>query len=407
MPFRGFEGPAGTGKLHQLIDAVTAHCAVQQLEPHQKILALTFMHGSRRRLDERLRTVPALRGRSVALTIDSFARTVWQRWRSLAVSRNLRLGDFDQTCDACGQLLEHPPAADSVARSFPILVVDEAQELSTPRLQIIRALAERIALFVAADEFQCLNEDLDTAPFMEWFGPDILSRSLMFIGRRGAVSSAQESPLDARKLQWPAPASLLATSSPTTCPSSSGPPLYRAGSKAVLYAPGGNGWARAVVDRLAHGLRSARYDIPPLTLVHEVRPGDEVERVTRLFAEGGALENTGIHQRLDGLAEPPRWLSQVRAALKSGERCHGRSRWTADELTAPSSENRRTTVPMRARVAAGSGYVHPPSQEPAVRARRASMAARSSRDGQPQSAAPLQWRHTRATQLPGLRQDRG
>ena len=277
------------------------------------------MHGSRRRLDERLRTVPALRGRSVALTIDSFARTVWQRWRSLAVSRNLRLGDFDQTCDACGQLLEHPPAADWVARSFPILVVDEAQELSTPRLQIIRALAERIALFVAADEFQCLNEDLDTAPFMEWFRTghivsltDVHRTTRGGLLRAGIALRRQEAPVAGPGLS-------ISYEFPNNMPFKIGAALYRAGSKAVLYAPGGNGWARAVVDRLAHGLRSARYDIPPLTLVHEVRPGDEVERVTRLFAEGGALENTGIHQRLDGLAEPPRWLSQVRAALKSGE----------------------------------------------------------------------------------------
>jgi UvrD-like helicase C-terminal domain len=52
-----------------------------------------------------------------------------------------------------------------------------------------------------------------------------------------------------------------------------------------------------------------------------------------LFADR-LLDNTGIRRRLDGLVEPPRWLPQVRAALESGERCHGKLRWTADELTA-------------------------------------------------------------------------
>ena len=121
---------------------------------------------------------------------------------------------------------------------------------------------------------------------------------------------------------------------PNNMPFKIGAALYRAGSKAVLYAPGGNGWARAVVDRLAHGLRSARYDIPPLTLVHEVRPGDEVRGSRGSSPRVVHQRIPESDQRLDGLAEPPRWLSQVRAALKSGERCHGRSRWTADELTA-------------------------------------------------------------------------
>ena len=103
------------------------------------------------------------------MTIDSFARAVLHRWQSLAASHNLSLGDFDQTCDACGQLLEQPQVARWVARTYPVLVVDEAQELSAPRLRIIRALTDHVAVFIAADEFQCLNTDLDTTPFMVWF----------------------------------------------------------------------------------------------------------------------------------------------------------------------------------------------------------------------------------------------
>src|SRR3546814_19761154 len=76
---------------------------------------------------------------------------------------------FDQVCDSCGQLLERPEVTRWVHSVFPILAVDEAQELAPPRLRIVRALADKLDAFVAADEFQCLDEGLDTGPFADWF----------------------------------------------------------------------------------------------------------------------------------------------------------------------------------------------------------------------------------------------
>jgi hypothetical protein len=61
----------------------------ERLESHplndgQRVLALTFMHGSRRRLSERLRSVANLRGRVECCTIDAFAWRIYRRWRGLA-----------------------------------------------------------------------------------------------------------------------------------------------------------------------------------------------------------------------------------------------------------------------------------------------------------------------------------
>ena len=117
MPFKGFEGPAGTGKTFQLIEAVKAQVAATPLEPHQRVLALTFMHGSRRRLEERLRSVPELQGGFTCMTIDSFARSVLERWFSLAAAIGIQAGDFDQTCESCGRLLEAAEVAGWVVRS--------------------------------------------------------------------------------------------------------------------------------------------------------------------------------------------------------------------------------------------------------------------------------------------------
>src|SRR5437868_1846159 len=100
MPFRGFEGPAGTGKTHSLLEAVKEQLAASPLLAHQRVLALTFMHGSRRRLDERFADEAQLRGRYSCLTIDGFAAHVARRWSEMAAAFNASCGNFSQTCNA-------------------------------------------------------------------------------------------------------------------------------------------------------------------------------------------------------------------------------------------------------------------------------------------------------------------
>ena len=53
--FAFFEGPAGTGKTTALIDELSVLLKHQQLKEGQRILGLTYMHGARRRLDERFK----------------------------------------------------------------------------------------------------------------------------------------------------------------------------------------------------------------------------------------------------------------------------------------------------------------------------------------------------------------
>jgi superfamily I DNA/RNA helicase len=153
MPFRGFEGPAGTGKTHYLLEAVTDQIAQHPLASHQRVLALTFMHGSRRRLEERFSGIAALRGQYTCVTIDGFAGHVAQRRKTLCMHLGVEPGNFEQTCDCGGRLLEESVVARWVAAAHPVVVVDEAQELSPARLRVVKALARHVELFVAADEF--------------------------------------------------------------------------------------------------------------------------------------------------------------------------------------------------------------------------------------------------------------
>ena len=84
MTVVAFEGPAGSGKTHRLMDELGDALGRTPLADHERVLALTFMHGSRRRLDARLRGVEMLGRRFDAATIDSFAWRLTQRWRRLA-----------------------------------------------------------------------------------------------------------------------------------------------------------------------------------------------------------------------------------------------------------------------------------------------------------------------------------
>jgi len=145
--------------------------AERPLDAGQKVLALTFMHGSRRRLDERLRKVPQLSGRYECTTLDSFAWRVARRWRSLCEQLGfpgLEPGDYSRVVEAAAAALEIDTVSKWVAGTFPVLVLDEAQDLTASRLRVVSALASQLDVLSAADEFQCLDEALRPNPACAW-----------------------------------------------------------------------------------------------------------------------------------------------------------------------------------------------------------------------------------------------
>jgi len=153
--------------MQSLID----HLEATPLKDGQKVLALTFMHGSRRRLEERLGQLQALRGRTDCSTIDSFAWRLVRRWLALAATlgfADIEPDQYERVCDAAGALLQIKEVCGWVAATFPVLLVDEAQDMTTHRLRLVEGLASRLEVFAAADEFQCLNEDLHPNPACAW-----------------------------------------------------------------------------------------------------------------------------------------------------------------------------------------------------------------------------------------------
>lgn len=172
MTFDFFEGAAGTGKTHNLVGRAGEIVQDGALGEGHKLLALTFMNGARRRLDARLSENPVFRRRFDCQTFDVFARTLAARRRSLITSemrvRADALNEFDGPCTLAADLLEHEPVRRWVARSFPLVLVDEAQDLDLHRMRILQELSSSCRIVAAADAFQCLHNGRDTAPLMGW-----------------------------------------------------------------------------------------------------------------------------------------------------------------------------------------------------------------------------------------------
>jgi len=172
MTFDFFEGAAGTGKTYNLVGRAEEIVQDGALGEEHKLLALTFMNGARRRLDARLGENAAFRRRFDCQTFDVFARTLAARRRS-HITPELRaqvaaLNEFDAPCALAAALLEQEPVRRWVARSFPLVLVDEAQDLDEYRMRILQGLSPSCRIVAAADAFQCLHSGRDTAPLIDW-----------------------------------------------------------------------------------------------------------------------------------------------------------------------------------------------------------------------------------------------
>lgn len=170
MSLRFFEGPAGCGKTTRLFEELEQILKTCPLAENQRVLALTKMHGSRRRMQGRLEAIPGLRRRYQCTTVDSFAWRVVRRWRSLARSLSssvLAEDDYEQVCSLAAKLLANHFARSWVTRAFPVVVIDEMQDSTGSQLEIVQALSASARCIAAADDFQ----DLEAAgenPAVAW-----------------------------------------------------------------------------------------------------------------------------------------------------------------------------------------------------------------------------------------------
>jgi superfamily I DNA/RNA helicase len=163
MSLRIVTGGAGTGKTTRLLALLDEWLTSHPLQERQRVLALTFMHGSRLRLTERLRASRA-RNAFDCITIDSFARQLCARWRSRLAALGVVLPPeesdsvYDATCEAAARLLDESAVVRWVAATHPIIVVDEFQDCRGARPHFVERLAHGADVLVAADPFQDLKQ---------------------------------------------------------------------------------------------------------------------------------------------------------------------------------------------------------------------------------------------------------
>lgn len=232
--------------MEMLAETLAAHPLVEG----QRVLALTFMHGARRRLADRLRTV------------DGFAWRIFRRWRGLAVALNLPSmseGEFDEVCNAAGILLEQPQVRDWAAASFPIVLVDEGQDLRPQRLRMLAALSASVRTLVAADEFQCLDQDLRPNPLVAWLREVANPQTLIQIHRTnvaGLLAAAAairggKAPVDGRGFRILPPGVSIPLAATLLANAIAWRPMR--GNVAVISPALQGGYAQNVVRRVGEG----------------------------------------------------------------------------------------------------------------------------------------------------------
>lgn len=336
MSIHAFTGGAGCGKTHQLMARLNEHLLEDPLCDSQRVLALTFMHGSRRRLDERLGAA-AIPGRAYeCATIDSFAWRIAHRWHSLLSALGVHtpaVGDYAGICAAAAAALAQDGVAAWVARTYPVILLDEAQDLNQDRLAILCALAPHVSLFAAADEFQCLDEALRPSPAAAWLA-QAEQHTELTLPRRTTVPSllaaaaalrAGEAPLSADVFSIrPAFNTALAG---TFVANELG--WYARHKSVALITPSGGRFATAVVDWV--GQRTTKQSNGPYTIRWE-RSEDKMQtdylQQLKLDRDLSAIEA----KAMIGDTGDQRILSDVADYLDRQRRAKGRTLFTAQEL---------------------------------------------------------------------------
>jgi superfamily I DNA/RNA helicase len=204
---RLYLGAAGTGKTFRLRQAVEEWCRDRvssgNVEAHHRILGLTFMHGSRVRMTERLTGLPQGAPPVLVETLDGFLLKLVRRFRrKLGLEGKPIHADTRDGCDyrdashafLCTfdwirsqvlALLEDPHIRASIASSYPLLVVDEAQDCSPELWAIVERIAAGTAVLCAADPFQDLKGDGAGAEIRSWFDANGLTETLVEQRRTG------------------------------------------------------------------------------------------------------------------------------------------------------------------------------------------------------------------------------
>jgi superfamily I DNA/RNA helicase len=176
-------GQAGTGKTTWLMRQASELAPRFLTAEHHALLAITRMHGSRRRLQMKLLEIcPSIP--CAVTTIDGFALSLLNRWRrSLGYVRPIQPVDgetdfsdtifgteagFPHILNASTRLFGSETVKAIIRETYPLVMIDEFQDCHGPLLDFIKALSMCSVLIVAADDFQLLEGGVSGCPAVEW-----------------------------------------------------------------------------------------------------------------------------------------------------------------------------------------------------------------------------------------------
>ncbi len=175
-------GQAGTGKTTRLMQR--AHEMGEPLITHdyQRLLAMSFMHGARRRLVEKLqKECPHLPAE--VTTIDAFAMNIVNRWRrAIGIEKPVTIepcsvpyeDDFHY-CMSFNTILTHATTllasntiGNIIGLTYPLVLIDEFQDCDEGHRAFIEQLSAHTTLILAADAYQDLRTGDERCPAVEW-----------------------------------------------------------------------------------------------------------------------------------------------------------------------------------------------------------------------------------------------
>jgi hypothetical protein len=179
-----YTGQAGTGKTTSLINYLVEEIPQREWLKFETVLALTFMHGSRKRLESKLKFIKTdYKIKLTCSTIDSFAVSLTNRFRSyLGINKRISFNQFgDETIenefemflplqtiqDYVIKIFQFDSVQKYIFNSYPYIIVDEFQDCMGSRLEIIKQLSKTTNILIASDPFQQLS-DIDNTDGMKW-----------------------------------------------------------------------------------------------------------------------------------------------------------------------------------------------------------------------------------------------
>jgi superfamily I DNA/RNA helicase len=176
-------GQAGTGKTTWLIEKVRERAPLLLSSEHQRVLAITRMHGARRRVQDKLNESCKGILCSVA-TVDGFALSILNRWRTaLGWSKPIRSvngesdfmetvfgldADFKRVLLGATRLLQARLVKRILSEAYPLIAIDEFQDCHGPLLEFVKSLSSCSSMLLAADDFQLLDASTPGCPAVEW-----------------------------------------------------------------------------------------------------------------------------------------------------------------------------------------------------------------------------------------------